>query len=333
MNQQKRVMLLIDADNVSADVIDQAVEHVMTQHGAIHVRRAYCTAESALANLQIFKRHSIRPIVNLSTGKNSTDISLAVDAIDLVLAERPDIAVIVSSDSDFAPLVIRLREKGCRVEGIGQQGKTGEDSKPVYDDFIDLTHNKARSNPRSSAGQRAAPRSESGTSSRTVSNTASSTTSSTTPRTTARKRAADKPGALADAASAPTMATAATRPSSRAAEPDQERPRPAARRAQPRLRASATAAEVAPALAAAPTESSRPGPLLPDEVTRILAAVQDLWRGGKIELGIAAEQLRAGQLLAKSAPSTRLFKKYPAHFALTPEAQPNKVQYVGPRVV
>ena len=102
MNHQKRVMLLIDADNVSADVIDQAVGHVMTQHGAIHVRRAYCTAESALANLQLFKRHSIRPIVNLSTGKNSTDISLAVDAIDLVLAERPDVVVVVSSDSDFA---------------------------------------------------------------------------------------------------------------------------------------------------------------------------------------------------------------------------------------
>ena len=72
---------------------------------------------------------------------------------------------------------------------------------------------------------------------------------------------------------------------------------------------------------------------MPDDVARILAAVPDLWRGGKIELGIAAEQLRAGNLLAKSATSTRLFKKFPAHFALTPERQPNKVQYVGPRVV
>ena len=81
-------MLLVDADNVSADVIDQAVERVMADHGAIHVRRAYCTAESALSNLQLFKRHSIRPIVNLSTGKNSTDIALAVDAMDLVMAEN-----------------------------------------------------------------------------------------------------------------------------------------------------------------------------------------------------------------------------------------------------
>jgi uncharacterized protein (TIGR00288 family) len=139
-----RVMLLIDADNVSADVVEQAYAKVLAEHGAIHVRRAYCTAESALKNLALFKRLSIRPIVNLSTGKNSTDIALAVDAIDLAVAERPDLVVIVSSDSDFAPLVIRLREKGCRVEGIGQEGKTGDDAKPVYDAFVDLRHGKAR---------------------------------------------------------------------------------------------------------------------------------------------------------------------------------------------
>jgi uncharacterized protein (TIGR00288 family) len=137
-----RVMLVIDADNVSADVIEQAIDKVRAEHGAIHVRRAYCTAESAVKHLKLFKALSIRPIVNVSTGKNSTDIALAVDAIDLVMAERPDVVVIVSSDSDFAPLVIRLREKGCRVQGIGQEGKTGEGSKQVYDTFIDLPPRK-----------------------------------------------------------------------------------------------------------------------------------------------------------------------------------------------
>jgi uncharacterized protein (TIGR00288 family) len=144
MNPTSRVMLLVDADNVSADVVEQAVAKVLDERGAIHVRRAYCTAESAVKHLKLFKRLSIRPIVNLSTGKNSTDIALAVDAIDLAIAERPEVVVIVSSDSDFAPLVIRLREKGCRVEGIGQEGKTGDDAKPVYDSFVDLRHGKAR---------------------------------------------------------------------------------------------------------------------------------------------------------------------------------------------
>lgn len=143
MSLTPRVMLLVDADNVSADVIEQAVERTLAEHGAVHVRRAYCNADTALKQQSLFKRLSMRPMVNLSAGKNSTDIALAVDAIDLVVAERPDIVVLVSSDSDFAPLVIRLREKGCRVCGIGQQGKTGEETVAVYDNFVDLQHHSS----------------------------------------------------------------------------------------------------------------------------------------------------------------------------------------------
>ena len=143
MTLSPRVMLLVDADNVSADVIEQAVDRTLAEHGAVHVRRAYCNAETALKQQALFKRLSMRPMVNLSAGKNSTDIALAVDAIDLVIAERPDIVVLVSSDSDFAPLVIRLREKGCRVCGIGQQGKTGEETVAIYDSFVDLQHHSS----------------------------------------------------------------------------------------------------------------------------------------------------------------------------------------------
>ncbi len=139
-----KVMLLIDADNVSVDVVEQAVALLLETHGALHVRRAYCTAESALKHQALFKRLAIRPMVNLAAGKNSTDIALAVDALDLVLAERPVVVAIASSDSDFAPLVSRLREKGCRVVGLGQSGKTGDETRGVYDEFHDLTHRKAR---------------------------------------------------------------------------------------------------------------------------------------------------------------------------------------------
>lgn len=149
MKSTPRVMVLIDADNVSANVLEQALAAIVERHGAAHVRRAYCTAEAALKHLALFKRLSIRPMVNVSTGKNSTDIALAVDAIGLAIADHPTVAVIVSSDSDFAPLVVRLRETGCRVEGIGQAGKTGEESKQVYDDFIDLEHrSKTRAAPK-----------------------------------------------------------------------------------------------------------------------------------------------------------------------------------------
>jgi uncharacterized protein (TIGR00288 family) len=142
-----RVVLLIDADNVSLDVIEQAVPWVHKHYGGPHVRRAYCTAESAVKHQQAFKRLGIRPMVNLAAGKNSTDIALAVDAIDLVATERPQVVVIASSDSDFAPLVSRLREKGCRVVGVGQDGKTGDETIAVYDDYEVLSHRKATARP------------------------------------------------------------------------------------------------------------------------------------------------------------------------------------------
>jgi uncharacterized protein (TIGR00288 family) len=250
MKPDPRVMLLVDADNVSADVVEQAFRRVIDDHGAIHVRRAYCTAESALKNLQLFKRLSIRPIVNLSTGKNSTDIALAVDALDLVVAERPDVVVIVSSDSDFAPLVIRLREKGCRVEGIGQEGKTGDDAKPVYDSFVDMRHGKAK--------------------------------------------------AVAKAAA---------------------EPRPPAKRA-PRGRAAAVVAVLAP-------PPPPPPPPLPNDVLDILDVVPQLRTGGWLELSQAAEPLRKAKLLGKTAASSKLFKKHPAHFALQSEKQPHQVRFLG----
>jgi uncharacterized protein (TIGR00288 family) len=280
MNSNKRVVLLVDADNVSADVVEQAVAAVLGQHGAIHVRRAYCTAESALKNLAVFKRLAIRPMVNLSAGKNSTDIALAVDAVDLVVAERPEVVVIVSSDSDFAPLVIRLREKGCRVEGIGQQGKTGDETIAVYDAYTVIAHRKGGKGERADKGERTdkGDKGERG-------------------ERSDKGEKGDKdgrPSAPARAAKTPKAARAPRAPrSSRAA------PRPA------------------------------PPPALPEDVERILMAVPALREGAKLDLRIAAEPLRAAGLLSNSAPSTKLFRKHAEFFAVTPEKNPNKVQYLG----
>jgi uncharacterized protein (TIGR00288 family) len=167
----ERVMLLIDADNVSIDVIEQAVAWVAKHFGGPHVRRAYCTAESAVKHQEAFKRLSIRPMVNLAAGKNSTDIALAVDAIDLAVAERPQVVAIASSDSDFAPLVSKLREKGCRVVGIGQDGKTGDETRGVYDDYEVIAHRKGPA--RAAAARPAAPakRAARGTSAKTAAKT------------------------------------------------------------------------------------------------------------------------------------------------------------------
>jgi len=205
MTPTLRVMLLIDADNVSADVIEQAVQRTMDEYGAIHVRRAYCNAEMAVNRQAMFKRLSVRPMVNLSAGKNSTDIALAVDAIDLVIAERPDVVVLVSSDSDFAPLVSRLREKGCRVCGIGQQGKTGDETVGVYDSFIDLAHHSAKPAARTAAAKKVAAKVP-------AVKTAARAKSATAPA----KKAATKTAARKTTRAA--VAKPATRPTSEAAE-------------------------------------------------------------------------------------------------------------------
>ncbi len=143
MNDDTRVALLIDADNLSGDVIEQAVQHLLKLYGQIHFRRAYSSPQKVTEHTELFKRYAIRPMVNVPTGKNSTDIALAVDAIDLAICENPDVVVIASSDSDYAPLAQRLREKGCRVLGIGQAGKTGGEAPLAYDEFIDLAHRKS----------------------------------------------------------------------------------------------------------------------------------------------------------------------------------------------
>ena len=158
MSDDTRVALLIDADNLSGDVIEQAIEHLLKLYGAIHFRRAYSSPQKVIEHTDLFRRHSIRPMVNVHTGKNSTDIALAVDAIDLAITEGPDVVVIASSDSDYAPLAQRLREKGCRVLGIGQAGKTGGEAPLAYDEFIDLAHRKPRSTPRAAAEAALAPR-------------------------------------------------------------------------------------------------------------------------------------------------------------------------------
>jgi hypothetical protein len=68
------VALLIDADNVSMDIVEQAIVWVARHCGGPHVRRAYCTPETAVKHQNAFRRLSIRPMVNLAAGKNSTDL-------------------------------------------------------------------------------------------------------------------------------------------------------------------------------------------------------------------------------------------------------------------
>jgi len=320
-----RVMLLIDADNVSVDIMEQAVRLLMNQHGAVHVRRAYCTAESAVANQAVFKRLGIKPMVNLAAGKNSTDIAMAVDAIDLVLAERPDVVVICSSDSDFAPLVHRLREKGCVVRGIGQKGKTADETQDVYDDYTVLEHRKATAGEQARAAAADAPK------------------RTRAPRkTAAAKIPAAKKTPAAKKAPVAKKTAAAAKTASKAA------PRKTASRKAAAVVEEATAAltpaevdvaEAPPAVAAAPApapRAAREAPARHSTHTRadrgqtslqaVLACLPELQAGQGLALNVAVQRLREAQLLGKNSSSLKLFSQLSDRFELVPADKPSQVR-------
>jgi|694.fasta_scaffold151836_3 uncharacterized protein (TIGR00288 family) len=322
MSTPERVMLLIDADNVSVDVMEQAIRLLLNQHGGLHVRRAYCTAESAVKHQPAFKRLAIKPMVNLATGKNSTDIALAVDAIDLVLAERPDVVVIASSDSDFAPLVQRLREKGCVVRGIGQKGKTGDETQDVYDDYTVLEHRKAE--PAARAPRKTAARKTS-TRKAAPPQAAEPAPAAEAPPAPLKKPAARKKPLARKAASSPDTTSDATSDALAGVMADilaesAAAPEPAA---APAKRARKTPARKAAQPAEKPV--APPAPPADPRVEQVLAVLPELAAGQSLALNVAVQRLREARLLGRNAPSTRFFAALAERFELVPAGSPTKV--------
>ncbi|HRN61191.1 MAG TPA: NYN domain-containing protein [Luteimonas sp.] len=121
---EKRIALLIDADNAPASKID-AILNEVARHGVVNVRRAYGNWKSQ--NLysweKVLHEYAIRPVQQFaySTGKNASDMAMVIDAMDLMYARNLDGFAVVSSDADFTPLVMRLRNDGYAVYGFGQK--------------------------------------------------------------------------------------------------------------------------------------------------------------------------------------------------------------------
>ena len=140
MDKTLRTALLIDADNVSTDVVAQVLERLDASRHLLQHRRAYGSVQKAGEFGDFCKDHAIRFLPSTFAGPNATDIALAIDAVELVLRQPLDAVVIVSSDMDYAPLIVRLRELGCRVSGFGQHGKSASnierDYERVYDEFV-----------------------------------------------------------------------------------------------------------------------------------------------------------------------------------------------------
>ncbi|WP_345781859.1 NYN domain-containing protein [Stenotrophomonas sp. HITSZ_GD] len=125
---EKRIALLIDADNAPASKIELILPEI-ARFGVANVRRAYGNWKSPhLKGWEaVLHTHAIRPMQQFaySSGKNASDMAMVIDAMDLLYARNLDGFAIVSSDADFTPLVMRLLTDGMKVYGFGEK-KTPE---------------------------------------------------------------------------------------------------------------------------------------------------------------------------------------------------------------
>lgn len=123
-----RLAVLIDADNAQAAVIEALLAEV-ARFGDATVRRVYgdFTSSSSASWKKVLQRNAIKPVQQFaySTGKNATDSTLIIDAMDLLYTGNFDGFCLVTSDSDFTGLATRLREAGLAVFGFGER-KTPE---------------------------------------------------------------------------------------------------------------------------------------------------------------------------------------------------------------
>ena len=266
------IAFLIHADNFSAPAwIDEAFQTLERTEGSISIRRAYGSAENLKGLADTLRAWAIRPFVNLPLPKNTTDMSLAVDAMELAcLTPRPKLVVIGSGDLDFVPLVVRLRERGIRVVCISERSKMAQDAVRAYDQVIYV------------GGEQSV-------------------------RPAVVKVVQVVPVAAASVRAAPKKAAVKTE----AVKPIT--PKPVAAKKAPAKKV----AKKTPVVTAVSVT-----------VPKILAAMPGLKAGQWQPLGEVARVLHDEKLLAKSATSSKLFKKFPHHFELMPEGKPNKVRFI-----
>ncbi len=135
-------VFLIDADNLSSPAwVDEAFQVLETAEGSIAVRRAYGSAENLKGLADTLRTWAIRPFVNLSLSKNTTDIALAADAMAFACQQpAPAMIVLGSGDADFVPLVVRLRERGIQVVCVSEASKMAPEAVPAYDRVVYVGH-------------------------------------------------------------------------------------------------------------------------------------------------------------------------------------------------
>jgi uncharacterized protein (TIGR00288 family) len=138
LNGEARVAVLVDCDNTTPEILEHALR-VVAQFGRVVVRRGYGN-HSTLANKwqEALVRLAFTPCLQYqyAAGKNTADIALALDALEAMFDGRADNFCLVTSDSDFAYLCRKLRERGATVCIVGE-AKTPDALRNASDQFFE----------------------------------------------------------------------------------------------------------------------------------------------------------------------------------------------------
>ncbi|BFU61044.1 MULTISPECIES: NYN domain-containing protein [Rodentibacter] len=144
----EKVAVLIDADNADSSLISEILNEA-GRFGRVTVKRIYgdWTSERNKKWKEVLNSHAITPIQKFAytKGKNSTDTSLIINAMDLLHSKIVDHFCIVSSDSDYTGLAHRIREEGIGIIGIGKE-HTPEAFKKACEQFIREENLKDKTN-------------------------------------------------------------------------------------------------------------------------------------------------------------------------------------------
>ncbi len=124
MSELNKIALLIDCDNVSHNAIEGVIEE-LSKFGMVNVRHAHGDWKNPSLSgwIDRLHPHAIRPMQQFAytKGKNATDSAMIIDAMDLLYSNSIDAFALMTSDSDFTPLVMRLLESGFPVYGFGEK--------------------------------------------------------------------------------------------------------------------------------------------------------------------------------------------------------------------
>ena len=122
-NQHKNIAMFIDSDNVSSKYIESIFDD-LSQYGNVNIRRAYGDwKDKKLSGWEnILQDYNIQPIQQFAytKGKNATDIAMIIDIMDTLYTKELEAVVLITSDSDFTPIVTRVLSDGLTVYGYGE---------------------------------------------------------------------------------------------------------------------------------------------------------------------------------------------------------------------